>query len=740
MDESGSIRVTDFRRQKEFVAALARIFNNFGPNGVQMGLITFSFDASVDIKLNQFSDKTGFMAAVRNVRQRGGNTNTDQALNLARTQLFTLSNGARPRVSKLILVITDGSSTGGIVNLRSAVDKLKSMKVNIISIGIGPRLNRAELEMMASDPKESHVFFIRNAGELNNLLQSLVKTSCQVFKCKYVTCDYSIWSAWSTSCGKGMRRRKTLTNETEHVIGQQGGCSGLQTICDKELLETKDTKCSCKSVTCSWKPWTEWSASCGLAERIRSMQETNIVVQKLNCSGLPQRCTQTPEKEIRKTMCTCPTVHCIWKQWSNWSASCGKAFRTRYIQSKQVTVQNESCDGLPQSCPQPPETENKTTNCACPSVTCTWLEWSSWTKSCGAGTRMRNIKETNTTVNRPSCAGLPQKCTQQPQSESRKVNCTCPTVECRWNDWTDWSATCGLATRNRTIKTIMTTVQKLSCDGLPQSCPQLPQQEQRTTNCTCKTVSCEWESWSSWSKTCGIGTRTRKINETVMEALKPDCSGLLQSCPEPPQSENREIKCSCPTVNCTWSQWSDWSATCGPAIRQKTVTTQQIVVQNNSCDGLPQSCPAGPITENRTSMCACQSVNCSWGTWGNWSKLCGMVNRTRHIVQTQTTIQAESCDGVPTQCNQPPENEYNKLPDCEECYTVECSYDPWSAWSASCGKATRRRYQLIEEIELELPSCDHLPLECEEEYVQEETRNKPLCPTSEPSSSPTTPL
>ena len=63
----------------------------------------------------------------------------------------------------------------------------------------------------------------------------------------------------------------------------------------------------------------------------------------------------------------------------------------------------------------------------------------------------------------------------------------------------------------------------------------------------------------------------------------------------------------------------------------------------------------------------------------------------------------------------------------EECYTVECSYDPWSAWSASCGKATRRRYQLIEEIELELPSCDHLPLECEEEYVQEETRNKPLC-------------
>lgn len=80
---------------------------------------------------------------------------------------------------QIVLVITDGSSTGGIIKLRSAVEKLKSMKVNIISIGIGPRLNRAELKMMASDPKASHLFFIRNAGELNNLLQSLVKTSCQ---------------------------------------------------------------------------------------------------------------------------------------------------------------------------------------------------------------------------------------------------------------------------------------------------------------------------------------------------------------------------------------------------------------------------------------------------------------------------------------------------------------------------------------------------------------------------------
>lgn len=171
---------------------------------------------------------------------------------------------------------------------------------------------------------------------------------------------------------------------------------------------------------------------------------------------------------------------------------------------------------------------------------------------------------------------------------------------------------------------------------------------------------------------------------------------------------------------------------------KRSITTEQIVVQQKNCDGLPESCPSGPETETRKTMCTCQSVTCTWGSWGQWSGECGLVNRTRHIVETQTTVQAESCDVVPTKCTQLPETENNKLPDCELCYTVECSYNPWSSWSATCGSAYRRRLQVIEEIEIFKPSCDGLPLECFGDEIQEETRNTPLCPTTKPPPTPTT--
>ena len=80
---------------------------------------------------------------------------------------------------QILLIVTDGASNSGINKLRVPVEELRSMKVNIFSVGVGQNLNRAELEFMASDPKASHLFYVRNMAELPQLLHTLASSSCQ---------------------------------------------------------------------------------------------------------------------------------------------------------------------------------------------------------------------------------------------------------------------------------------------------------------------------------------------------------------------------------------------------------------------------------------------------------------------------------------------------------------------------------------------------------------------------------
>ncbi|KAJ7357802.1 behavioral response to pain [Desmophyllum pertusum] len=111
MDESGSVDKVDFERQKNFLKALAGHFQ-FGPGAAQFGVITFSTGAHMDIALNKYRDLASFARGVNAIRHAGGWTYTGKALNLASSQLFTSARGARANVAKVLLIITDGVSTG----------------------------------------------------------------------------------------------------------------------------------------------------------------------------------------------------------------------------------------------------------------------------------------------------------------------------------------------------------------------------------------------------------------------------------------------------------------------------------------------------------------------------------------------------------------------------------------------------------------------------------------------------
>lgn len=74
------------------------------------------------------------------------------------------------------MIITDGESTGGIKTLKEPIKKLKDSSVNIISIGVGDKTNRNELNFMAST--KAHVFSVKNMDQLRVLIGSITSSSC----------------------------------------------------------------------------------------------------------------------------------------------------------------------------------------------------------------------------------------------------------------------------------------------------------------------------------------------------------------------------------------------------------------------------------------------------------------------------------------------------------------------------------------------------------------------------------
>ena len=81
-----------------------------------------------------------------------------------------------------------------------------------------------------------------NHGTSKDLEQSLnVVTCCFSGLCKYVECKYELWSAWSTSCGKGQRFRH---RQTIQKSDERENCNGLPTSCPTSPnIEIRNKKC-----------------------------------------------------------------------------------------------------------------------------------------------------------------------------------------------------------------------------------------------------------------------------------------------------------------------------------------------------------------------------------------------------------------------------------------------------------------------------------------------------------------
>ena len=235
LDSSGSLR-KDYGKEKDFLKTLAAAFG-VSPNASRAGVVTFSYFSELSVKLSDHGDLSSFKQAVDNIPLMGSTTRIDKALRLAQKELFSLGNGGRAGVPKLLILLTDGSQTqdAGAEDPGDIADELRADGINILVVGIGNGINATELAHIGGGQKN-----VYSADSFDKLIgadfvRSIKKDSCEignavlfcnrlskaksiaginVFWCCsfFVIFDLTVWKLWKAGNLKYYKNKKNRSS------------------------------------------------------------------------------------------------------------------------------------------------------------------------------------------------------------------------------------------------------------------------------------------------------------------------------------------------------------------------------------------------------------------------------------------------------------------------------------------------------------------------------------------------
>ena len=163
---------------KNFTKDLIDTFE-IGVAKTHVGVVVYSHNATVAIKLDETFDKAELKAKVDNIPYRGYTTAIDDALRVSDKDMFSLSGGVRQGVPLVLIVLTDGRCTACKEPLDKAVTPLREKGVQIFSIAVSDAVNVTELRQFISTPHEDHLLEVESFKKLKSLISVLQRSGCE---------------------------------------------------------------------------------------------------------------------------------------------------------------------------------------------------------------------------------------------------------------------------------------------------------------------------------------------------------------------------------------------------------------------------------------------------------------------------------------------------------------------------------------------------------------------------------
>ena len=190
LDGSESLAQKGFDKIKDLVKAMIDNYT-ISETETHVGVIEFSDKANVILQLNKLFEPTSIKDEVQRIIPSGGKeTVTDEALRKSADELFDVKSGGRPGASKVLIIVTDGKSTGKEPPKR-AVKPLKEKGVRVYVVNIGEDTDKDELKDIV--PTDENIYPVKNPDEVPDVATKLVDDIKKDIKKR------RFWFHWNTT-------------------------------------------------------------------------------------------------------------------------------------------------------------------------------------------------------------------------------------------------------------------------------------------------------------------------------------------------------------------------------------------------------------------------------------------------------------------------------------------------------------------------------------------------------------
>nr|XP_033777312.1 integrin alpha-E isoform X2 [Geotrypetes seraphini] len=176
LDGSGSIDPEDFQRAKDFISNMMKSFWQKCIE-CEFAVVQYGYQIQTEFNLQESRNAPLALQKVQQIQQLKNVTKTASAIYHVLTEIFNETNGHKKGATKIIMVVTDGELFWDTRNLVDVINMPEMKDVERYAIGVGEAFNKTkalqELELIASDPDDKHLFRVTNYSALDGLLSML---------------------------------------------------------------------------------------------------------------------------------------------------------------------------------------------------------------------------------------------------------------------------------------------------------------------------------------------------------------------------------------------------------------------------------------------------------------------------------------------------------------------------------------------------------------------------------------